>query len=210
MISAPSLLQRYGYGAVFLSIFLEDFGLPMPGETLLIAASVAAGQGRLSLPLVAVLAWTAAVLGDNVGYLIGRFGGRRLVERYGRYVRLTHARLARAEGAFRRRGGWIVVFARFLEVLRQLNGIIAGTAGMQWWRFLLYNSLGAAAWVGSWGALFFLLGRRADHLIALFKRYELPAVLGAAAVGLAVVAVLVVRRRHEIQQNADGPLGGDE
>jgi membrane protein DedA with SNARE-associated domain len=188
MISAHSLLARYGYGAVFVAIFLEDFGLPMPGETLLIAASIGAGRGNLSLAVVAMLAWMAAVLGDNVGYLIGRFGGRRLVERYGRYVLLTPARLARAEAAFQRRGGWVVVFARFLQILRQLNGIIAGTAGMRWWRFLLFNSLGAAAWVGFWGTLFFLLGRRTRSIVALVKRYEAPVILGAAGVALGSVS----------------------
>jgi len=119
------LLDHWGYVAVAFLLFVEDFGVPAPGETVLIAASVYAGAGRLNIVALGVIAFAAAVLGDNTGYAIGRFGGRTLVLRYGRYVRLTEERLDKAESFFTRRGGAIVTVARFIEGLRQANGIVA-------------------------------------------------------------------------------------
>src|SRR5207244_11111670 len=101
--------------------------------------AVYAAAGRLNIAVVGAVAVAAAVLGDNVGYLIGRSGGRRLVDRYGRYLLLGPARVRRAERFFDRHGGKVVVVARFVEVLRQLNGVFAGTAGMPWRRFLACN-----------------------------------------------------------------------
>ncbi len=143
------LLDHWGYLAVGFLLFAEDFGVPAPGETVLIAASVYAGAGRLNVVAVGVIGFAAAVLGDNVGYAIGRFGGRTLVLRFGRYVMLTEKRLARAESFFTRHGGKIVIVARFIEGLRQANGIIAGITRMPWLRFLAFNALGAALWVGT-------------------------------------------------------------
>jgi membrane protein YqaA with SNARE-associated domain len=136
------LLDHWGYLAVGFLIFIEDFGVPSPGETVLIAASVYAGAGRLNIVAVGVIGFAAAVLGDNVGYAIGRFGGRTLVLRFGRYVMLTPERLAGAESFFTRHGGKIVIVARFIEGLRQANGIIAGLTKMPWPRFLAFNALG--------------------------------------------------------------------
>ena len=130
------LLDHWGYLAVVFLILVEDFGGPAPGETVLIAASVYAGAGRLNIVAVGVVGFVAAVLGDNIGYAIGRFGGRTLVLRFGRYVRLTEERLARAESCFARHGGKIVIVARFIEGLRQANGIIAGITRMHWLRFV--------------------------------------------------------------------------
>ena len=120
------LLDHWGYLAVGFLLLVEDFGVPAPGETVLIAASVYAGAGRLNIVAVGVIGFAAAVAGDNVGYAIGRFGGRALVLRFGRYVILTGDRLDRAESFFTRHGGKIVIVARFIEGLRQANGIIAG------------------------------------------------------------------------------------
>lgn len=186
------LLDRWGYLAVAFLLFVEDFGVPAPGETVLIAASVYAGAGRLNVVAVGVIAFVAAVLGDNTGYAIGRFGGRALVLRYGRYVRLTEERLDKAEGFFTRRGGAIVTVARFIEGLRQANGIVAGTSGMPWRKFLLFNALGAALWVGTWTSVGYLAG---DHIETIYRevgRYSLY-LLGAAVV---IVIVLIVRRRR--------------
>ncbi len=191
-------LRRYGYLAVFAAIFLEDFGVPMPGETLLIAGALLASQGSFAISFLMITAWCAAVLGDNVGYAIGRFGGRRLVLRFGRYVLITESRLALAERFFARRGAAVVVIARFIEILRQLNGIMAGIAGMRWWRFLLYNALGAALWVGFWSILFFHLGRQAERIVFLFRRYEplAVAVLAALIAGVIIVRIVLKRRRE--------------
>ena len=108
------ILDRYGYLAVGGFITLEDFGIPVPGETILIAASVYAGAGELNIVLVIVIGIIAAILGDNIGFAIGTFGGRRLVERYGRYVFISPERLDKAERFFDRYGGWVVVVARFI------------------------------------------------------------------------------------------------
>jgi len=195
-VSVQHLLTQYGYWAIFFAIFFEDFGIPVPGETLLITASIFASQGKLHLPLLLLFAWSAAVLGDNVGFLIGHFGGRRLLQRFGRYIFITPARLERTETLFRKRGGWIVIVARFLEVFRQLNGILAGTVGMPWRRFILFNALGAAGWVCFWSTLFYFFGGRVHQIVVLFKRYELPAVMIGAVAGLAVLAVLIVHWRR--------------
>ena len=161
MITLEPYLDQYGYWAVFGAIFFESFGMPAPGEATLIAGSLLASQGDLSIVSVVVAAWMAAVLGDNIGYAIGRKGGRPLMLRYGRYIFITQARLEFTESFFRKHGKSIVVAARFFAGLRQLNGIVAGIARMSWRSFLLYNALGAAFWVGFWSSLFYLLGKEA-------------------------------------------------
>ena len=120
-------------------IFLEDFCVPVPGETVLIIAAVYAGTGRLNVWLVALVGFVAAVLGDNVGFGIGHFGGRPLAERYGKYIFLTPERLDKTASFFDRHGGKVIVIARFVEGLRQANGIIAGITGMHWTKFLPFN-----------------------------------------------------------------------
>ena len=197
------LLRQYGYLAVFAAIFLEDFGVPMPGETLLIAAALLASRGSFNIFILIVTAWSAAVLGDNVGYAIGRFGGRRLVLRFGRYVLITDSRLGRAEKFFESRGAVVVVIARFIEILRQLNGIIAGIAGMRWWRFLVYNAVGAALWVGFWSVLFFHLGRQGERIVFLLRGYEpLAAAVVAALVIGGIVLRVVLRKRRKARRDA--------
>ncbi|MGW7006362.1 DedA family protein [Streptomyces sp. NPDC054933] len=186
------LLDHWGYLAVGGLVFLEDFGIPVPGETLLIAAAVYAGAGRLNIFAVAVIAFLAAVCGDNIGYAIGRFGGHRLVTRYGRYVLLTPERVAKAEAFFDRHGGKVVTVARFIEGLRQANGIIAGLAEMPWLRFLAFNALGAALWVGTWVAIGDLAGQHLDTVYPAIQRYELY-LLAAIAV---LILALVIRRLH--------------
>ena len=151
--SLEPTLDQFGYLAVVGLVLIEDFGVPVPGETVLILAAVYAGTGRLNIVLVALLGFCGAVIGDNIGFAIGHFGGRPLVERYGRYIFLTPARLDKATGFFDRHGGKIIIVARFIEGLRQANGIIAGISGMHWARFLLFNAIGAALWVASGRAL---------------------------------------------------------
>lgn len=196
MGTATELLDRFGYLAVAVLILVEDFGVPVPGETILILAAIDAGAGNLDVVVVSVVAWTAAVLGDNIGYAIGRFGGRRLVHRYGRYMLLTPARYARAEAIFARYGGWIVLVARFIEGLRQLNGIVAGGAGMRWIRFLPANVVGAALWAGTWTALGYLFGDRIGQIRRLAGRYVWYLVAAVILVAAGAVAVRLYRRRH--------------
>ena len=141
-------LDRFGYLAVVGLVLIEDFGIPVPGETVLILAAVYAGTGRLNIVLVGLLGFVGALLGDNIGFAIGHFGGRPLLDRYGRFIFLTPDRVARATGFFDRHGGWIIIVARFVEGLRQANGIIAGMSGIHWAKFLVFNAIGAALWVG--------------------------------------------------------------
>jgi membrane protein DedA with SNARE-associated domain len=153
------IIGDYGYLAVALGILLEDFGLPTPGETLLVTGAILASAGALNIYVLLFLAWVGAVIGDNIGYLIGRTGGHRLMVRYGARFGVTDARLKQVEAFFDRYGAWVIVFARFVLVLRQFNGIVAGTLEMHWLRFLILNAVGAALWVGFWGILSFWLGR---------------------------------------------------
>jgi membrane protein DedA with SNARE-associated domain len=145
-----TLVRHYGVFAVSLILALEALGAPLPGETLLIFASVLARRGEMSLPALLVFAWAGSVLGDNVGYVIGRTLGRATISRYGAKIGLTDARMSAIERIFLRYGSATVLFARFFSILRQLNGIVAGTLGMSWWRFLLFNGIGAALWVTVW------------------------------------------------------------
>lgn len=189
--SLQPTLHHYGYLAVGGALFFEDFGVPLPGETMLIAASLYAGLGHLNIWVVAVVAIAAAVLGDNVGFAIGHFGGRRLLDRYGKYVLLTQRRLDKAEGFFRRHGEKVVVVARFVEGLRQLNGIVAGVAEMPWRRFIAANALGATLWVATWASLGYLAGNHVETISRYFTYFAL-----AAAV---VVIILLVRHARGVR-----------
>jgi membrane protein DedA with SNARE-associated domain len=191
-------LDHFGYWAVLLLVMIEDFGIPVPGETVLIAASVYAGAGRLNVVAVAVVGFVAAVLGDNIGFAVGHFGGRALVLRWGRYIRLTDERLATAERFFDRHGAWIITVARFIEVLRQVNGIVAGTTGMRWLRFLAFNALGAALWVGTWVSLGYLAGGHIGTIYHYITQYSYYVLITLAVLLAGYIArhVLLRRRRH--------------
>ena len=190
-------LDRFGYWAVLGSIFFEDFGVPLPGETMLIAGAFFAALGHFGIGWVMLLAFVGAVAGDNVGYAIGRFGGRKLVLRFGRYVFLNEARLDGAEAFFGRHGGKVVTVARFVEGFRQLNGIVAGVSRMAWWRFLIFNALGAAMWVGAWGSVGYFFGDKLGAIVAVFERYELYFILGVVLLIALAVAYKLFKRRRE-------------
>lgn len=191
-------LNNYGYLAVAGFVLLEDFGVPVPGETVLILGAVYAGAGRLNIVVVGLLAFVAAVIGDNIGFAIGHFGGRRLVERYGRYVLLTPERLDKATGFFERHGGKIVTVARFIEGLRQANGFIAGITGMHWARFLAFNALGAALWVAAWTSVGYFSGAHINTIYHDATRYSTYLTLAAAALVIIYIARRLARRapRH--------------
>ena len=187
------ILDRWGYLAVAGVIGVESFGIPAPGQTIMVAAAIYAGAGRLNVFAVAAIAFIAAVLGDNIGYWIGARGGRTLVHRWGRYVFLTPERLARAEGFFARRGSRIVVIARFIDGLRQFNGVIAGITAMPWRTFLVFNAIGAALWVGWWTSIAYALGTHLVEMIEHAHRYKWWAI---AIITLAVVAYITLHLRH--------------
>jgi len=175
------VVRDYGVFAVMLILAVEAIGAPVPGESLLIFASVLAGRGEMSPGLV-VFAWAGAVLGDNIGYAIGKSVGRGAILRYGAKIGLNEARFNAIESVFLRYGSATVVFARFFNILRQLNGIVAGILGMSWWRFLLFNALGAALWVATWvfAASYFI-----KHVSIITKlAHHTKIVAGILAVGI--------------------------
>lgn len=184
--SLEPAVSSYGYLGVGVLVCLEDFGVPAPGETVLITAAFYAGLGHLNIILVALIGVLGAVLGDNIGFAIGHFGGHPLVERYGKYVFLTPARISTAEKFFNRHGGKIVVVARFIEGLRQLNGVIAGLSEMKWSKFLVFNTIGAVLWVSLWCTIGYLGG---NH-IQTFLKYQL---YFSAAVLIGIVAFIVYK-----------------
>jgi membrane protein DedA with SNARE-associated domain len=201
-IVAP-YLHRYGYAAVVGALLLESFGLPLPGEAMLIAGAALAADGELRLGPLLLWAWLAAVLGDNIGFAIGRFGGRRLILRYGARIGITERRFARVEAFFRRFGAQVVLVARFFAVLRQLNGLVAGTAGMGWWRFFAFNALGAALWVSAWGLGVYYFGQSLGHAAA--RLHGLHYVIGLLALALIVAAIALHARRHGRASDARHP-----
>jgi membrane protein DedA with SNARE-associated domain len=152
-------LVTLGYPGIAAIVGLESAGLPLPGEATLLAASYLAAMGHLSLPLVVGAAVLGAVAGDSLGYLIGRQGGRRFLEKYGKYGGITPKKLAKADEYFRRHGGKTVFFGRFIVVLRALAGPLAGASRMPYRRFLAANIAGALVWATTMGTLGFFFGK---------------------------------------------------
>jgi membrane protein DedA with SNARE-associated domain len=181
-----AFLREYGYAALFCVVLVENFGVPAPGQTLLIAAAVLAAQGKLNIAAVLLTAFAAGFLGACIGYWIGMKGGRRLILRLGRYVRIGEPELQRMERGFSRYSGWFVSFARFFEVLRQLNGIVAGTTRMSLRLFLPANALGALLWTAVWGLGSWRLGR------SIHSYEELTEKAGSIFVLLSIVVLLVL------------------
>jgi membrane protein DedA with SNARE-associated domain len=200
--SLEPTLNNFGYLAVVGLVLIEDFGVPVPGETVLILAAVYAGAGRLNIVLVALLGFCGALLGDNIGFAIGHFGGRRLAERYGRYIFLTHERLDKATGFFDRHGGKIIIVARFIEGLRQANGIIAGTAGMHWARFLIFNAIGAGLWVLVWTSVGYFSGSHIDTIYNDATRYDTYLAVAVGGLALVFITRRVARGRRARVGNA--------
>jgi membrane protein DedA with SNARE-associated domain len=189
-------LNRFGYLSLGL-IFLEDFGVPVPGETVLIIAAVYAGTGRFNVWLVGLIGFLAAVLGDNVGFGIGHFGGRPLAERYGKYIFLTPERLDKTASFFDRHGGKVIVIARFVEGLRQANGIIAGITGMHWTKFLPFNMLGAALWVGLWVSVGYFSGSHINSIYNTVTKYQTYFAIAVVLTILVFIGRHLWRRRKQ-------------
>lgn len=187
-------LGQYGYFGLFGIIFLESMGLPLPGETTLIVASGLTVDGIFHAIPIWLIAASAAILGDNVAYLIGTRGGRPLVLKHGRHVGITHERLARVELQMDRRGWLIVFLARFFPLLRQLNGIAAGTTGMSWRTFLVANATGAVAWAGLWTWLGRALGAQLTIIPWVMHHLGLLAMMILPLVIALIVAAIRYRR----------------
>jgi membrane protein DedA with SNARE-associated domain len=179
-----------GYPLLFAFVAAESAGALVPGETSLIVAAALAGQGTLSLPLVIAVAAGAAIVGDNVGYVIGRRGLRRLVDRPGRWAAGRRQLVERGEEFFARHGSPTVFFARWLPGLRVVTSWLAGADRMPWRRFLVWNALGGITWAATIGALAYVVGRSAAGSLGA---------IGFVGLGLAALVYLIVRIRRHIQ-----------
>ncbi len=182
---ALGALQSLGYPGIAAIVGLESAGLPLPGETTLLAASYLAATGHLSLPLVIGSAALGAVVGDSVGYLVGRKGGRRLLERRGRWLGVTPEKLAKANRYFARHGAKTVFFGRFVAFLRVLAGPLAGASKMPYRRFLAANAAGALAWATTMGTLAYFFGKPVAAVLSSMGLWALVALAVLLLVRLA-------------------------
>ena len=186
-------IEDYGLLFLFGIVALESAGLWLPGETALIAAGVYASKGHLSITGVIVIAAVAAIIGDNIGYWIGREGGRRLLYRYALLRRFADRFLPAGERFFRRHGGKAVFLARFFGGVRVTGAWMAGITRMNWWRFLGWNAAGGIVWAAAVGLIAFFAGKAAADALARYGIYA--AIAGAVAVVLLIAALHVWRRR---------------
>jgi membrane protein DedA with SNARE-associated domain len=189
------LFVRYGYTVVFAGVFLENTGLPVPGETALLAGAAMAQFGRLSLLRVIVTAIVAATLGDNLGFAIGRRYGRGLVERHGWRVGLTRPRLAQFDRFFVRHGARTVFIARFITGLRVFGAVLAGASGLPWSKFLFYNAAGAIVWSIAVATAGYSLAYSWDTLERWIGRTGLIGL--ALVVSFVVIGVMRARRNRQ-------------
>jgi membrane protein DedA with SNARE-associated domain len=197
------LFARYGYGVVFAGVLLENAGIPVPGETALLAGGALAHIGRLSFITVVATAATAAIIGDNIGFAIGRRGGRALAERYGPAVGLTQPRLAAFDRFFLRHGPRTVFIARFVTGLRVFCALLAGASGLPWPTFLFYNATGAIVWSIVIAAAGYFLSHSWDAL----ERWIGGVGAGALVLFALIVVVGVARARRKAAAGREGSLG---
>ena len=190
LINVTHLVEASGYPLLFALVMAESSGVPIPGETALIAAAVLASQGKLKIEFVIPIAAAAAIVGDNIGYLIGRKGGRWLLERPGAFRGQRLRVLETGEPFFEQQGPKAVFFGRFILGLRVWASWLAGATHMRWRSFLLWNALGGICWASAIGLLAYFLGHSAGKAIEAFGIYGLVAVL------LAVASALFMHRRH--------------
>lgn len=195
-------LSTFGYPAVGLFVMIESSGIPFPGETMLLLASFyAAVDQRLQIPLVILCAALGAIIGDNIGYTVGRTGGHAFVKRFGRYLFLKPAHLERAERFFQKHGNKTVFFGRFIAVLRAWSAFLAGVNRMPWTAFLIYNAAGGILWAIIYGCLGFYAGQvfhdnfgAVEHLAGLISWIGAIAII---VVTVIVATIFFLRRRRE-------------
>jgi membrane protein DedA with SNARE-associated domain len=154
------LISTFGYLAIFLIIAGESMGIPLPGETTLVSAAIYAGvTHRLNPVYIILAAFLGAVVGDNIGFLIGKVGGYRLLRRFGKYIKLDESKLKVGQYLFMLHGGKIVFIGRFFSLLRTWAAFLAGVNKMHWKKFLFFNAAGGFVWASFYGSFGFLLGR---------------------------------------------------
>ena len=184
------LFKTYGYGIVFFGVMLENAGLPIPGETILLAAGFFASQNHFSLPAVMIVAAVGAVFGDNLGYLAGRKLGRGFAEKYGKYVFLTPPRMKACEDFFAKHGDKTILVARFITGLRVFAAFFAGMSFMEWRRFFFFNAAGAVIW----SIVITLVGYFFGHAWELIHRWIGRA--GFIFLLLIVIGFIIVKLRN--------------
>lgn len=182
------LVHHYGLIALFLIVMLESGGVPLPGETALVAAAIFASQGNLNIVEVIAVAAAAAIIGDNLGYWVGRTGGRKLLERISVLDRWSSRALPWAERFFHRHGGKTIFLARFFSVLRVTAAWLAGISRMHWWTFFMWNAAGGIVWATLVGLVAYYAGHAAADAI---DRYGLWA--GAGLVVVFAIALVLLR-----------------
>jgi membrane protein DedA with SNARE-associated domain len=206
MAFVEHLVETYGLVVVAGVILLESLGLPMPGETVLIVASIYAGTSHPHLYIIDVVltAAGAGLVGQMIGYVIGREFGYWLLLRYGNYLRITESRIKLGQYLFLRHGGKIIVIARFVPVLRALAGILAGANRMPWRQFLLANTAGAFAWAAFFGFAAYMFGRQIERIAG-----PMVIVIGIAAViVIALGANFAGRHEAQLAEEAERALPG--
>ena len=205
MLSIDHLISTYGLLLVAGVIGIECLGIPVPGETTLIAAAIFAGtQHGLDIVSVIAAAVAGAVIGNMIGYVIGREFGYWLLLRYGVYIRVTEGRIKLGQYLFLRHGGKIVVIARFVPMLRSITGIVDGANRMPWQPFLLANIVGAIVWATLYGVAAYMLGKQVERMAG-----PVAAVLGAIVVIiLIVVGMFIARHEERLVAEAERALPG--
>lgn len=202
------LLSLYGYFAIFGFVALESLGIPWPGETMLIAAGLYAGHtGNLNPVGIVVVASAAAIIGDNIGYAVGLYGGYRLLRRYGRYVHLDEGRIKLGRYLFWKHGGKVVFFGRFVSVLRTYAAFLAGTNRMQWRKFLVFNAAGGILWATLYGLGSYYLGQSINNISS-----DVTIIFAVVVVATIVIGFVLLRRNEarliaKAEAAFPGPLG---
>jgi membrane protein DedA with SNARE-associated domain len=203
ILDVSHLVKDSGYPLLFVIVMSEAGGVPIPGETALIAAAILASQGKLNIELVIILAASAAIVGDNIGYQIGRKGGRWLLERPGAFHRQRLEVLRVGEPFFQAHGPKAVFFGRFVLGLRVWASWLAGATRMRWRSFALWNALGGISWATAIGLIAYFIGRSASNAIEAFGAYGLAALL------LAILSVVIFHRRHIRHAGQTTPVDDD-
>ena len=200
-------LQHWGYGLIFAAMLLENAGLPLPGETITLLGGYAAGSGQLQLPAVIGVAAAGAILGDNLGYWVGRRAGWPLLLRVGGLLRRSPEQMERLRESFLRHAGTSVLLGRFVAVLRVIAGPMAGAVGMPYRQFLLCNSIGACLWAITMVSLAWLGGRWIpfERMLQGVVEFSLGALL---LVTLTLLIPKLLERREE-QRLAPEPAATD-
>jgi membrane protein DedA with SNARE-associated domain len=200
-----SWLESYGYLVVFLLVMVESIGVPVPGETALVGAALYAGSThKLEIWWIIAVAIAGAVLGDNVGFSIGRYGGAKLLLRHGHRIRLHEGRLRIGIWLFRRHGGKVVFWGRFVSILRTWAAFLAGTNQMPWGRFLVFNAAGGIVWATLYGVVYFVFGGALRRLST-----TIDIILGV--VGTVVLVAFLIwtkRKEDELEKLAEREVGG--